>query len=150
MELTTLRFLQTIDLSFNSIKFLPDSPGQLSRLVSLNLASNNIVNFPVDHLDVLASLLTLNVSNNHIDRFPTEFPYLYRLHVILAATNDLTELPKDIGLRMKGLVQLDVCDNMIVSIPESIVKCPNLKVTLCNVFFSECMLKTLCANASLQ
>ncbi len=102
--------------------------GQLSRLVTLNLSHNDVVNFPIDHIDVMASLLTLDVGHNHIDRFPTEFPYLYRLHVVQAESNDLTELPRDIGLRMKGLVRLDVSDNLIATLPESIVKCPHLKV----------------------
>jgi len=72
-------------------------------------------------------LIHLDVSVNHIECFPPEFPYLYRIQVLLAFSNDIQALPKDIGFKMKGLVRLDVADNMIESVPESLIKCPNLK-----------------------
>jgi hypothetical protein len=90
------------------------------------LASNQLLSFPNDRIDLLASLLELDVSHNYVDHFPTDFPYLYRIREVRAAGNDLIDLPRDI-IKMKGLVHLDVSDNIITTLPEVISKLPALK-----------------------
>ena len=64
------------------------------KLITLKLAGNRLLSFPNDRLDILGSLLHLDVSRNHVDHLPIDFPYLYRLTEVHAASNDLLDLPK--------------------------------------------------------
>lgn len=113
-------------MSNNKITLLPDNFGDLNKLINMDLSDNELLNFPKDQIDVLASLLHLNISKNHIDQMPIEFPYLYRLKVLRAASNDLKSIPSDMD-KMKSLEVLDISDNIIESLPEKICKMPELK-----------------------
>ena len=53
-----------------------------SKLVTLNLAGNQLLSFPDDRIDVLASLVHLDVSRNHINHLPINLPYLYRIRQV--------------------------------------------------------------------
>jgi Leucine-rich repeat (LRR) protein len=56
--------------------------------------------------------------------------YLYRIEIFNAASNDLTSLPSDI-VKMTGLKNIDVSDNLLEALPEGICKLPMLTSVNC-------------------
>ena len=65
------------------------------------------------------------MTKNHIQEVPLDLPYLYRIKVLKAASNDLTAIPTDI-VKMTSLETLDLKDNMLETVPEAICKLPAL------------------------
>lgn len=113
-------------ISFLSLRLLPDNFGDLKKLQRLDLSHNDLVMFPQDHVDVLASLYELDVSHNHIDQMPIHFPYLYRLRILRAKSNDLTSLPGEME-RLQSLEIFDLSDNILAALPETICKLPAIR-----------------------
>jgi Leucine-rich repeat (LRR) protein len=57
------------------------------------------------------------------------------LQVLNMGVNDLYELPSDFG-KLQGLTKLDLHDNLLEAVPDSMCKMPNLQVNMIflNVF----------------
>ncbi|CAH1791481.1 unnamed protein product [Owenia fusiformis] len=140
--------LRTLDLSENKISSIPPSIGAFLMLKSLNLNQNRLGGLP-NELSKLKKLESLLVSNNRLTSIPTAFVELKALRTVSLSHNQLKTFP----LGFCGLKNLDVIDlshNKILEIPhevnnmqaieinlnqnqisrlsESIAECPRLKV----------------------
>ncbi|PVD32321.1 hypothetical protein C0Q70_07754 [Pomacea canaliculata] len=140
--------LRTLDLSFNKIPELPPWIVQFTSLKNLSVSHNKITSLPVDignlkKLEVLnadhnlltsvprsianiTNLKTLNLSGNRLHAFPLELCNLRNLDVVDLSSNAIMELPGNIG----GLqaVELNLNQNQVSRLPESLADCPRLKV----------------------
>ena len=79
----------------NNLKCLPESIGQLTRLMELDLCENDFVSLP-------KSICQLS-----------------GLYKLLLSKNNLKCLPESIG-QLTGLLELHLCENDFVSLPESL------------------------------
>jgi hypothetical protein len=100
----------TVALARNASIF--DGHWRILLFIELDLSYNRLANLPEERWDVLASMKVLNVSFNSINMVPADLPYLYRIEIFNAASNDLTSLPSDI-VKMTGLKNIDVSDNLM-------------------------------------
>lgn len=64
-EVTNLKKLQELDISFNKLKNLPDGIAELSSLKSLNVANNKLV-APPPCISLMSNLERLDLSNNKL------------------------------------------------------------------------------------
>ena len=95
----------------------------------LDLSSNLISEFPGYHLDVLCShIVHLNIEYNDICEIPIGLSKrLPNLQIFRADGNELHMLPDDFG-DFQFLRKLCVCENKLVSLPESLMKLGNLQL----------------------
>ena len=77
-EIYRLRNLKKLDLSGNSIEFLPDSIKIWTQLEELNLSCNELTDLPHGGMKHLTSLVNLNVSGNALKRLPESIGCLKR------------------------------------------------------------------------
>ena len=110
--------LKVLDLSLNALKALPNSLGKLPCLESLNLSWNSIRKLPAD-LSGLQQLQVLDVSNNEIRRLPESLSQVKVLEVFKASHNEIVELPLSFG-EMGSLLELDLSDNRLSALPDTI------------------------------
>eukprot|EP01105_Mastigella_eilhardi_P001278 TRINITY_DN1156_c0_g1_i1.p1 TRINITY_DN1156_c0_g1~~TRINITY_DN1156_c0_g1_i1.p1 ORF type:complete len:2213 (+),score=546.42 TRINITY_DN1156_c0_g1_i1:78-6716(+) len=121
--------LTTLDLSNNSLKFLPEELGHLTALVELKAATNSFPIFPrvlltmpaLLHLDLcsnliadvhanvsqLSNLRTLLLTQNCIQSLPIAIGQLTKLRVLTLMDNPITELTPALG-GVTGLTQFAV------------------------------------------
>lgn len=120
-ELTQLRGLV---LSDNHIGSLPEL-GALKKLESL-VADNNSIGALPSSFSSLNNLKTLVLSHNVLRDFPLQLCQLRHLDVVDLSGNRITQLPAQIG----GLqaVELNLNQNQVSSLPETLAECPRLKV----------------------
>ncbi|XP_072163778.1 leucine-rich repeat-containing protein 57-like [Diadema setosum] len=140
--------LRTLDLSSNKLAALPPSMGKFTVLKSLTANNNRLASLPEDifalkKLDTLslsrnrlttippsisrlAALKTLTLSGNGIKQFPLEISALRHLDVLDLSSNAITEIPSGCG----GVqaIEINLNQNQISTISESIADCPRLKV----------------------
>ena len=121
-----LPLLQVIDVSSNQLRALPASIVRLEKLLVLNAAANELGDLP--DLSCLPVLKTLNVAQNAIAALPAQLPTT--LSVLLAADNQLKELPAALGL-CTALSELDVSSNMLAGLPTELADCVRLKSLRC-------------------
>jgi len=123
-DLTILRALRFLNLSKNEINVMPDDFGEMVSLRELNLSHNQIECLPCKKVDVLSSLRELSASNNRISAIPLEYEHL-RIQHIDVSFNRIRDLP---GLRnFKTVRTLNLSDNIIETVPESVEKMSMLK-----------------------
>ncbi|KAJ1421961.1 Leucine-rich repeat [Sesbania bispinosa] len=127
--ITTLRFLQTIDLSGNFISGnVPWDIGRLTQLTMLNLADNHISGRIPKTLVNLSILMQLDLRNNAIEGpIPWNFGRLTKLNRALLSHNRITgSIPSSIS-SIYGLADLDLSLNRLSgSIPASLGRMPVL------------------------
>ncbi|CAK9191409.1 unnamed protein product [Sphagnum troendelagicum] len=151
MNLTSLDLSGTLQTSWklcwNELQEIPESIGELARLVLLNVQSNQLKRLP-EALGCLTNLATLNIQKNSIEELPwtiglctslvelnADFNKLKALpeamgHLVLLQRisvhlNSLRSLPTTISL-LTNLTQLDVHFNQLETVPESLCSLPNL------------------------
>ncbi|KAH8253560.1 hypothetical protein KR032_005974 [Drosophila birchii] len=110
--------LQTLDVSFNELRSLPDAWGasRLRRLQTLSLQHNNITTLAPNALAGLSSLRVLNISYNHLESLPSEaFAGNKELRELHLQGNDLYDLPKGLLHRLEQLLVLDLSGNQLTS-----------------------------------
>ncbi|XP_027355322.1 DNA damage-repair/toleration protein DRT100-like [Abrus precatorius] len=121
--ITTLRFLQIIDLSGNLISGkIPWDIGRLTQLTLLNLADNHISGRIPRTLVNLTNLMQLDLRNNAIEGpIPWDLGRLKRLNRALLSHNRITgRIPRSIS-EIYGLADLDLALNRLSgSIPFSL------------------------------
>lgn len=87
-----LKSLETLELSDNTIRSLPESIGRLKRLATLTLSNNGLTRLP-ESLGELSSVKLLDVSRNAIERVPGGLSGLGALTSLDMRENKLTEVP---------------------------------------------------------
>lgn len=88
-----LKGLETLELSDNTIRSLPESIGRLKRLATLTLSNNGLIRLP-ESLGELSSVKLLDVSRNAIERVPGGgLTGLGALTLLDMRENKLTEVP---------------------------------------------------------
>jgi len=123
-DFTILRALRRLDLSKNEIDTMPEDFGEMVSIRELNIADNKIEWLPSKQVDVLSSLRVLDASNNQINAMPIEYEHL-KIQEINLSMNRLRDLPT---LRnFKTVRVLNLAENLIESIPESVEKMSMLK-----------------------
>jgi Leucine-rich repeat (LRR) protein len=129
--------LTVLNLSSNCLQNLPDSFCNLVNLTTLNLSCNQLQNLP-DSFGNLVNLTDLELSSNKLQNLPESISNLVHLKFLSLSENQLSTLPESIG-NFVHLTTLALSENQLSTLPESI---GNL-VHLTNLILSENQLSTL-------
>ncbi|XP_048735035.1 leucine-rich repeat-containing protein 57-like [Ostrea edulis] len=117
--------LKNLVLNRNKLEIIPDELGNLKKLECLSLDGNCLTRLP-DSLSKLSNLRTLNVSENKITHFPQSLTTLKNLDAVNLSRNKITEIPDAVGTCQA--IELNLNQNQISRLSESISQCPRLKV----------------------
>ena len=144
-----LSCLQSLDLSDNSIKVIPDEIATL-RLVELKLGGNKISELPVRmcHGALTNTLRTLDVSRNGLAFLPSQFHHFRNLVTLHLECNELQVLPRTFG-KISTLRFLFVSSNKLVVLPHSFSSLKLESLDLFNNSFRASGLVRRCHNLSL-
>lgn len=130
-NINTLKALTDLNGSYNQIKTIPPSLGQVKTLKILNLANNKLDELPQELTD-LVNLIELNLSINKIKLLPRGFGSYKALRLLDLSHNMLEELPSQVGL-LGTLKELYLSFNQLKRLPPELGKCGNIeKITLSN------------------
>lgn len=105
---------------------LPESIGNLEKLVELNLVFNNLETLPAS-VGGLGSLQFLHLSENNLKRLPPELGDLPQMGSSIYGEglhlrdNELTELPPTLG-RANGYIYLNASYNRLTEIPPEVAR----------------------------
>jgi Leucine-rich repeat (LRR) protein len=113
-----LQELQTLDISYNQISFIPENwaVSKFRRLQQLNLQHNNISELTGETLAGLNSLRILNLSHNLLEQLPNTLFYGSReLREIYLQNNKIYDLSHGIFHRLEQLLILDLSQNQLTS-----------------------------------
>ena len=105
---------------------LPDL-SQLKKLETLAADHNSLTSLP-DSLSQLKSLISLHLSHNKIPSFPPHLRHLTHLQFVDLSTNQIAEIPAE-NVDGLTLVELNLNNNSISVLPETLATCQRLKVT---------------------
>ncbi|KAJ8309184.1 hypothetical protein KUTeg_014058 [Tegillarca granosa] len=117
--------LKNVGISHNKLERLPEELGNLKKLESLSLESNSITALPASFVN-LAALRTLNLSSNKLTVFPKQLIKLRQLDAVDLSKNKITIIPDDI--QDCQAIELNLNQNQLSNLPESLSMCPRLKV----------------------
>lgn len=124
-RIETLEKLKVLDLSFNTLTSVPDEINQLPNLSTINLSNNALEAFPA--LSKTSKLIVLNLGGNMLTRFPElnheELPFLSDLDL---KNNRITEIPDSIQ-NIQTLKVLNLEKNQIKVLPKALSSLPKLK-----------------------
>ncbi|XP_053696002.1 leucine-rich repeat-containing protein 57 [Sabethes cyaneus] len=120
--------LKTLDLSENRFAELPDDIGKFTTLKHLCVSGNRLLSLN-DNIGKLVKLETMNASNNLIVKIPNQLDQCSNLKQVLLSNNQIMEFPVMLcGLKYLNL--LDLSRNKITIIPDAV---SSLQVTELNV-----------------
>uniref|UniRef100_A0A5S6R3E3 Leucine-rich repeat-containing protein 57 n=1 Tax=Trichuris muris TaxID=70415 RepID=A0A5S6R3E3_TRIMR len=117
--------LKQLTLDSNRITFLPEEIGLLTKLEQLSV-SNNMISALPDSVGELRRLKLLNLSSNCFREFPAVLCQMRQIDVIDLSCNKITCIPN--GVETLGAIELNLNQNQLSSISESIADCDRLKV----------------------
>jgi Leucine-rich repeat (LRR) protein len=117
-EVFELTDLVELSLAGNNLSTLTDGFGKLKSLEKLQLSGNRLTVLP-DSVCELESLEGLWLHGNLLESLPTDIGSLLNLRQMAVAGNRLTRLPDSIGL-LTSLVELVAAGNLIEQLPKSI------------------------------
>jgi C-terminal of Roc, COR, domain/Ras of Complex, Roc, domain of DAPkinase/Leucine rich repeat len=136
-----------LDLSDLNLTELPETIGDLTNLMTLDLGCNyedgfasggNQLTFLPESLGCLSQLQVLDLTNNNLTELPQSIGNLSRLKELNLQSNGLTDFPESV-YKLCNLEELDLQNNNLRRLPRNISKIPNLKSL--NLIFNE--LRTL-------
>ncbi|GKU93307.1 hypothetical protein SLEP1_g6912 [Rubroshorea leprosula] len=107
-----------MDLSWNQLRSIPDSIGQLSKLESMDLLGNQLRSIP-DSIRQLSKLESMDLSWNQLRSIPDSIGQLSKLKSMDLLGNQLRSIPDSIG-QLSKLESMDLSWNQLRSIPDSI------------------------------
>ena len=108
--------LQTLDLSQNRIKLLPDFISNFTELKSFNISGNRLSKLP-KNITYLENLERLNLDWNNFKEFPIELTMLTKLKELTIASNSIQFIPSEIK-NMRSLRDLTIGGMNIVDLPD--------------------------------
>jgi internalin A len=108
--------LQSLDLSGNQIRVIPDEIGQCLALQSLDLSGNQIRVIP-DEIGQCPALQSLDLSGNQIRVIPDEIGQCLALQSLNLVGNEISEFPASLE-NLSRLKQLDLRRNPLPISPE--------------------------------
>nr|XP_009681956.1 PREDICTED: toll-like receptor 7 [Struthio camelus australis] len=131
-----LTSLEQLDISFNSLSFMPPGVFEVMppELRILNLTNNKLKNFHWEELHFLEKLITLDLSNNLLFTVPQELSNCSStLQMLMLRNNRIQRLTKHFLRGAFNLKYLDLSSNKIQiikksSFPENVIN--NLKMLL--------------------
>ncbi|ELU01108.1 hypothetical protein CAPTEDRAFT_167893 [Capitella teleta] len=123
-----VRNLRNLDLSENKLPSIPPMIGQFTMMKSLNLESNRLCRIPED-IGNLKKLETLNASRNRLTSLPHSLSQLTHLREVCLCFNALTEFPSQL-CGLKQLDMLDLSHNKMTSIPDSVGQVEAIELNL--------------------
>ena len=117
--------LKHVNLSDNKLHSIPESIGNLTKLETLHVCNNLLSSLPIT-LSKLNHLRILSLSGNALTSFPLQIVGLKHLDVLDVSKNKMTEIPA--GVESLSVSELNLNQNQLSKISESIALCPRLKV----------------------
>lgn len=123
-DIAKFTLLKTLKVGSNKLEALPDCLGVLVKLENL-LAGNNMILYVTPSLKNLKNLKQVQLGNNHITEFPLMLCGLEKLDMLDLSRNKITAIPD--GVQSLKAVELNLNQNQIVSISDSLADAPNLK-----------------------
>ncbi len=124
-EKAYLEGIETLDISDNSLRELPECLGQLTKLHSLYVRGNQLTELP-ECLGQLTKLQSLDVSSNQLTELPEWLSQLTNLQSLYVGWTQLRELPECLG-QLTKLQSLYVSGNQLTELPEWIGKLTKLQ-----------------------
>ncbi|VUZ51944.1 unnamed protein product [Hymenolepis diminuta] len=123
--------LKVLNVSGNKLEHLPGDLSHLSKLEILNASHNRMTTFLNSpnsiNLSSLRHLRTVDLSNNQLTEFPLELCFSdIPLDILDLSKNKISLIPDAISPLQ--VIELNLCENEISVISESLSKCPRLKV----------------------
>jgi len=104
-----------LTLSTNDLQVLPESLGNLEKLVTLKLEDNKLESLP-STLGKMADLEEVFAAENFLECLPPSVGWLRKLHTLNIDENDLEDLPPEIG-SCRNMKVLSVHGNKLTSLP---------------------------------
>ncbi|XP_064601522.1 leucine-rich repeat-containing protein 57-like [Liolophura sinensis] len=117
--------LKSFSMADNKLSNLPEEMGNLTKLETLNLERNSITTLP-NSFSKLKHLRNINLSGNRLLKFPSQLCGLTNLDLVDLSRNKITQVSEDV--KDLHTIELNLNQNQISSLPESIADCPRLKV----------------------
>jgi Leucine-rich repeat (LRR) protein len=114
-----------LNLNGRFLKNIPKEIGKFSKLIKLNLNSNELSKIDVEFLRALPNLREIDLSRNGIKEIPEDISELKYLEVLNLSTNPISELPKSL-YSMKLLKDLDLGATHIVVLSKEVRNLKNL------------------------
>ncbi|XP_026869140.2 volume-regulated anion channel subunit LRRC8E [Electrophorus electricus] len=126
-DISKLRSLETLDLSWNKIRRLPPRLCYCTRLRLLDLSHNQLTSLPPE-IGILQSLWHFSVAYNSLEVLPDELFSCKRLRTLDLGNNSIALLSARVG-NLAHLVTLELKGNRLESLPMEIADCSFLKLT---------------------
>ncbi|XP_066519681.1 volume-regulated anion channel subunit LRRC8E isoform X2 [Hoplias malabaricus] len=126
-HISKLRSLETLDLSWNTIRKLPPRLCYSTKLKHLDLSHNQLTSLPPE-IGILQSLWHFSVAYNSLEALPDELFSCKRLRTLALGNNSIVFLSPRVG-NLAQLVRLELKGNRLESLPLEIEDCSLLKLT---------------------
>lgn len=110
--------LRTLDLSDNSLTFLPEEIGSFSSLKLITCNNNKLTTLP-EEVGMMVKLETLSFAGNRLSNLPKSLSLLVNLKHVNLSGNQLKDFPV-LFCGLKHLDVLDVSNNLIESVPSDV------------------------------
>ena len=123
-DISSLKQLEIIDLSFNNFTEIPPALRKLKNLRQLNLNGNKLSAVP-DWISELVTIERLHLGANRIKGLPESLSNLDSLRILSLHMNNLTEFPMAV-LNINNLERLDLYKNKVAYLPEKVGLMKNL------------------------
>jgi hypothetical protein len=110
--------MMKLEIIGNQLNLLPNSIGNLKRLLSLDIGHNALQELP-ESTSELRSLITLSARNNQLLTLPKNIGKLYDLKYLMLHNNRLRSLPESLS-ELQHLLVLTVQNNFLRALPETV------------------------------
>lgn len=108
-NITKLRHLESLNISYNRLKILPPSFAKLQKLTYLDLGNNQFRDFP-EIIFLLPNLKSLNLRYNRLQSLPEGIAQLKNLESLNLRGNNLQDLPPDLA-QLPNLKEINLHGN---------------------------------------
>tara|TARA_Y100001970_G_scaffold287774_1_gene413251 strand:+ start:712 stop:1485 length:774 start_codon:yes stop_codon:yes gene_type:complete len=122
-RLTSITLPNPMPTNWVNITALPESVGNLSNLLSLNISNQSLTSLP-NSIGNLSSLEELILFENNLISIPESIGNLSELQYLNLQGNQLTSLPESIG-DLSSLEFISLYNNQLTNLPSSICNLPN-------------------------